>query len=470
ADPWRFSLTRPNTAQSNRESATAPSTSGLLKSTMILRQQWYSAKGEEDLSTEDDKQMSNCGREAMQPRLRPSVTAPQKCLHKTPLQVNVITMSTTTAPLPAMAPLIPRFHLFEIDDQPWFPSFLRARVQDALLATWVNRTPGLQPASPARLAADILEREIGQASLPSHTFIDFCAGSGGPTPTIERILNRRLAAASLPPATFVLTDLHPNPASWSRAAAASSNLVYEPDPIDASAAPPSLLAQHRGSSTVSSSSSSSSATEKTKKKEIFRLFNLAFHHFPDPLARRILRDTLSTSSGFAIFELQAREPASFLACCLLGLGHKKKEIFRLFNLAFHHFPDPLARRILHDTLSTSSGFAIFELQAREPASLLACCLLGLGVLLGAPYHAWRLRSWAVLFFCWVVPVLPFVLVFDGLVSSVRTRTPDEVEALMRTCGADCEAWEVRSGSEMHLWPVGYLHWIVATKKDAPGRK
>ncbi|KAL9945126.1 hypothetical protein ACHAQF_006044 [Verticillium nonalfalfae] len=309
-----------------------------------------------------------------------------------------------------MAPLIPRFHLFEIDDQPWFPSFLRARVQDALLATWVNRTPGLQPASPARLAADILEREIGQASLPSHTFIDFCAGSGGPTPTIERILNRRLAAASLPAATFVLTDLHPNPTSWSRAAAASSNLVYEPDPIDASAAPPSLLAQHRGSSPVSISSPS--ATKKKEKKEIFRLFNLAFHHFPDPLARRILRDTLSTSSGFAIFELQAREPASFLACCLLGLG----------------------------------------------------------VLVGAPYHAWRLRSWAVLFFCWVIPVLPFVLVFDGLVSSVRTRTPDEVEALMRTCGADCEAWEVRSGSDMHLWPVGYLHWIVATKKDVPGRQ
>ncbi|KAM0277724.1 hypothetical protein ACHAQH_005585 [Verticillium albo-atrum] len=292
-----------------------------------------------------------------------------------------------------MAPLIPRFHFFEIDDQPWFPSFLRARVQDALLATWVNRTPGLQAASPARLAADLLERHLGLAALPSHTFIDFCAGSGGPTPTIERILNRRLAAADLPPAKFVLTDLHPNPASWSRAAAASNNLVYEPSPIDASAAPPSLIAQHRGTS---------------PKKQIFRLFNLAFHHFPDSLARRILKDTVSTSNGFAIFELQAREPTSFLACCLLGLG----------------------------------------------------------VLLGAPYHAWRLRSWVVLFFCWVVPVLPFVLVFDGLVSSVRTRSPDEVEALMRTCGADCEEWEVKSGSDMHLWPVGYLNWIVATKKES----
>ncbi|EEY23180.1 predicted protein [Verticillium alfalfae VaMs.102] len=69
---------------SERQSATAPSTSGLLESTMISRQQWYPVKGEEILSTEEDKLMSNCGREAMQPRLRPNVTAPQKCLHKTP--------------------------------------------------------------------------------------------------------------------------------------------------------------------------------------------------------------------------------------------------------------------------------------------------------------------------------------------------------------------------------------------------
>ncbi|KAM0322306.1 hypothetical protein ACHAQA_009595 [Verticillium albo-atrum] len=301
-----------------------------------------------------------------------------------------------------MAPLIPRFHLFEIDDQPWFPAFLRARVQDALLATWVNRTPGLQPASPARLAADLLERHLGLAALPAHTFIDFCAGAGGPTPTIERILNRRLAAADLPATTFVLTDLHPNPDSWSRAAAAATSssgqrrLLYESAPIDAAAAPPSLLARHAAP--------------------------------PRP-------------------------------------GHPKKHLFRLFNLAFHHFPDPLARRILADTLRTSHGFALFELQAREPRSALACLLLGLGVLLSAPYHAWRLRSWTVLFFCWVVPVLPFVLVFDGLVSSLRTRTPDEVEALMRSCGADSTGWELTSGSDMHLWPVGYLHWVIATKKD-----
>jgi hypothetical protein len=72
-----------------------------------------------------------------------------------------------------------------------------------------------------------------------------------------------------------------------------------------------------------------------------------------------------------------------------------------------------------------------------------------------------------IFFTYVIPIIPFVLVFDGWVSSLRTRTPKEVEALLRTCGADKDdisRWEVRSGRDMHLWPTGYLTWIVCEKK------
>lgn len=154
------------------------------------------------------------------------------------------------------------------------------------------------------------------------------------------------------------------------------------------------------------------------------------------------------------------------AAALPGGGGSNKKQFRLFNLAFHHFDDALARRILANTLRTSDGFAILELQDRSLRAFLSCCLLGLGVLVSAPYFAWRWRSPGTLFWCWAVPVLPFVLVFDGWVSALRTRTPDEVEALMRTCGvADKElaAWEVRSGRECHLPPVADLNWIICTK-------
>ncbi|CAI0641235.1 unnamed protein product [Colletotrichum noveboracense] len=286
-----------------------------------------------------------------------------------------------------MAPLVPRFHLFEIDDQPWFPSFLRALVQEGLHATWVNKFPVLQTASPAHIAAQILQRTLG-TRLSSYTFIDFCAGSGGPTPAIERAVNRHLTAQKQPNVDFVLTDLWPNPESWARAAAKSEHIGYEPKSVDAANAPRDLLAGYRG---------------------------------------------------------------------------KDKKIFRLFNLAFHHFDDPLAKAILKNTLETSDGFAIFELQGRDLYSIILPAILGIGVFLLAPLHAWKLGSLNALIFTYLVPILPFVLVFDGYISALRTRTPDEVEALMRSCGARMEGWEVRSGKDAHIHGLGYVNWIVAEK-------
>lgn len=87
----------------------------------------------------------------------------------------------------------------------------------------------------------------------------------------------------------------------------------------------------------------------------------------------------------------------------------------------------------------------------------------------APYYALLWGEPLALFFTYVVPILPVVLLFDGWMSCLRTRTPDEVEALLRTCGAaggddEIDRWEVRSGSELFMWPVGKLHWIICIKK------
>ncbi|KAH6894326.1 hypothetical protein B0T10DRAFT_249674 [Thelonectria olida] len=280
-----------------------------------------------------------------------------------------------------MAPLIPRMHLFEIDDQPWFPAFLRARVQDALTRAWNSQTP-LQSMSPARIAANVLIDQFGD-SLPDYTIIDFCAGGGGPTPSIERAVNTHLRSRKLDPVRFVLTDLHPNIESWEKVARKNPFITYETQGVDASAAPEHLVSRDDG-----------------------------------------------------------------------------KKTLRLFNLAFHHFDDPLATAILRDTVGTSQGFAIFELQDRSFASVVTLIMLGIGVLIEAPLRAWIWRSPATFIFSWLIPILPFVLVFDGYISALRTRTPDEVEALLRGCGANTSEWEIRSGSKRHLWPCGYLNWIV----------
>lgn len=137
-----------------------------------------------------------------------------------------------------------------------------------------------------------------------------------------------------------------------------------------------------------------------------------------------------------------------------------KKVMRLFNLAFHHFDDDLARDILRDTVRTSHGFAIFELQDRSLAGMISVCMLGVASIVMAPAFAWKWRSPASLAFSWLLPVLPFVLVFDGIVSCLRTRTPGEVESLLRGCGADTSSWEIRSGRCKFIWPCGYLNWVI----------
>lgn len=299
--------------------------------------------------------------------------------------------------------------------------------------------------SPASIVAKILADELGE-HVGDYVFVDYCAGGGGPTPFIERYLNsprkedgnKTGAAAAAAggkqddtrpngtngvvtrsksnksngatppsksksksqPVHFVLTDLHPHIPNWSLAAAASPQIHYAPRSIDAAHSPPDLL------STVEPPLPSSS---------------------------------LSTP-----------------------------RTFRTFNLAFHHLPTPLATSVLADTLSTSSGFAIFELQDRHLRSFLAVCLLGLGVMVFAPYFAWRWRSPGTLFWSWVIPVLPFVLVWDGWMSSVRTRTVEEITDMMANCGAEPEVikqWETRSGRITHLPPFADVNWIVAKRSE-----
>lgn len=305
------------------------------------------------------------------------------------------------------------------------------------------QVPYLQRASPASIVAKVLTEELGGKDglgLGRYIFVDYCAGGGGPIPYVERFVNEkfllsqkeddgtpepaaaapadagvttRSKAAKTPPTTkpangqhikpvhFVLTDLHPHIPNWSAAASRSSQIHYSPQPVDASNSPANLLTT-----------------------------------LEPPLPSPLLPSSSSSSQ---------KSPATF----------------RTFHLAFHHFPDPLARAILRNTMQTSAGFAILELQDRSLSAFLAICLFGLAILLFAPYYAWKWRSPATLFWCWVVPVVPFVLVFDGCMSALRTRTVDEVRALM---GDEEEGWDVRSGKEVHLPPCAELLWIVATKK------
>ncbi|PKS05050.1 hypothetical protein jhhlp_008417 [Lomentospora prolificans] len=261
-----------------------------------------------------------------------------------------------------MAPLLPRMHVFEIDDQPC-------------------------------LAARVLQHHL--PVYPSHTYIDFCAGGGGPTPEIERIVNDGLKRRGIDEAAFVMTDLHPNVESWRRCCIGRRTLAFEPESVDA----------------------------------------------------RDGGDVVRRWAG------KGRR------------GSEEGRVCRLFNLAFHHFDDGLAGDILRDTVETSHAFAIFELQDRHFSSFLPTLLLLPATFLLAPLYAIKHRSLSALFFTYIIPIIPFVLVFDGWMSGLRTRTPEEVEAMLRKHGGpEADKWKVKSGRERHLWPCGYVNWMVCYKE------
>ncbi|CAF9913492.1 MAG: hypothetical protein HETSPECPRED_001570 [Heterodermia speciosa] len=310
---------------------------------------------------------------------------------------------------------IARRHWFEIDDQPWFPSFLRERVQASLTILWTLKVPIIQGASCASLLANKLRSILGSA-LQSYTFVDFCSGGGGPTPFVERNINRTIrgnAAWSQTKSTandielvqlngagktqreggvdFVLTDIHPHLEAWERAAKKSDRLKYIESSVDAGDAPKDILALATGD-------------ESRQQKKVFRLFSLAFHHFDDPAARRILQNTLETSSGFGIFELQDRTLEGLLTALVL-------------------FPSLWA---------------------------------------GSWYWFWG--DWTHLFWTYVIPVVPFVVVFDGLMSCVRMRSGEEILRLMEGLKGK-EGWRFETGSTMHTWPTGRMTYFVGIKDD-----
>lgn len=156
-------------------------------------------------------------------------------------------------------------------------------MQDYLTLVWKLRAPILQKQPPANLAASILSRVLGD-SVSEYAYVDFASGAGGPTPLIERALNRQIAARNDHTAAvkFVLTDLKPHPEAWRSLAQKSENLSYVAEGVDAANAPNDLLHNVDG-------------VQGTK---IMRLFSLAFHHFDDDLAARILDNTADTADGF----------------------------------------------------------------------------------------------------------------------------------------------------------------------------
>ncbi|MDQ3010216.1 MAG: class I SAM-dependent methyltransferase [Acidobacteriota bacterium] len=114
--------------------------------------------------------------------------------------------------------------------------------------------------------------------------------------------------------------------------------------------------------------------------------------------------------------------------------------FRTLFAGFHHFQSGDATMILRDAVANRQGIAVIEATERRPLAVLLMLSLPLIVLLVTP--AIRPFRWSRLFWTYLIPLLPLAITFDGIVSCLRTYTPDELRAMTEEIAAEGYQWQI----------------------------
>ena len=149
--------------------------------------------------------------------------------------------------------------------------------------------------------------------------------------------------------------------------------------------------------------------------------------------RRALADhaplTLVLTDKFPSRELPAKlsaDPAMTSINSSVDAASVPKSLkgFRTIFCSFHHFPDSLAHSVLEDAVRAGEGFAMTEITSRTVRGCATMFLMPLFALVLTP----RMRPfrWSRLLLTYLLPVIPFTVFWDGLVSCLRTRTPQEL--------------------------------------------
>lgn len=251
-----------------------------------------------------------------------------------------------------------RIHLFEFEDQDWFPDLIRNFMTD-FLQFFSNNAKIFAPVVPE--ISSLLEK------AKTSKIIDL--GSGGGGGLLE--LNQELIKVN-PNVKIVLTDLYPNFNAFQYTKNQASNFEFIPEPIDARNVPENLKG--------------------------LRTMFLAFHHFQPSDAIQILQNAVKSNQPILIVECQERSLPSFLAM----------------------FFSPLT------------------------------------VLLTTPF----IKPFSVvrLLFTYLIPIVPIITWWDGMVSSLRTYSTKEMEQLIsKVEGRESFDWKtgrIKSGPAHLLFLYG----------------
>jgi len=255
-----------------------------------------------------------------------------------------------------------RIHLFEFEDQKWFPTMLRNFGTD-FLQFLANKTKMYHP------IVDLLSETLNEEN--QFRIIDLGSGGGGGLIGLNEELKKKK-----PDLKILLTDFYPNVPAFEFTKSKATNFDYVRNPIDARNVPEKLIG------------------------------------------------------------------------------------VRTQFLSLHHFRPEDAVKILQNAVDVNQSIAIFEAQERSFASILAMLFSPITVLLTTPF----IRPFKIerIIFTYLIPIIPLFILWDGVVSSLRTYSVKEMKELV----------EKVNGNEKYDWNIGriksgpsvVLHLIGKPKK------
>ena len=225
-----------------------------------------------------------------------------------------------------------RIHLFEFEDQKWFPQLLRNYETD-FLEYLANKAKENEP------VVDVINETLHKSNTTQ--IIDLGSGGGGGLVWLGKELQKKNSEIRIK-----FTDLFPNVEAFQHTTNQSDIFEYHSEPINAKNVPENLK----------------------------------------------------------------------------GL--------RTMFLSFHHFQPKNAKMILQNAINSNQPIAVLEIQDRSLPSIVAMLLSPVSVLFTTPFI--RPFRWSRLFFTYLIPIVPFVVLWDGIVSALRTYTVEEMRNLINS--------------------------------------
>ncbi|MFQ5891028.1 MAG: class I SAM-dependent methyltransferase [Gemmatimonadota bacterium] len=166
------------------------------------------------------------------------------------------------------------------------------------------------------------------------------------------------------------------------------------------------------------------------------------------------------------FERAAADPSGRVAYCSEPVDATDVPVglrgVRTMFCSFHHFRPEMARRILADARDKGRAIGIFEGTARSVSSILVSATAPFAVLVTTPFI--RPFRWGRLVFTYLIPILPLLCLWDGLVSCLRTYSASELRELVRDLESKGYAWDVGE-HRFPGTPVTVAYLIGAIRAD-----